>query len=213
MRTAFLIILAIGIVLGPGLSGCTFHIADGYDTSSSHESVVHNERKARKYVANAQIGTPVSSVIATLGTPDFTDLLPTSDGDLRVLRYRTHRAHADGETTRDETTPLVFKDERLVGTGELALRAATAGMPLAYNWRQRHIKKPAQPQSCAGFFNLASPSDKAKREGQVRELVQLAHRKHVHGIKLVDGQARGLRRANGREVGNLVAHACGAEAV
>ncbi|WP_279513250.1 DUF3192 domain-containing protein [Idiomarina aquatica] len=34
---------------------------------------------------------------------------------------RTHRTHADGMTTRDECTPIVFIDDKLTGTGELAL--------------------------------------------------------------------------------------------
>jgi hypothetical protein len=34
------------------------------------------------------------------------------------LFYRTQRKHSDGETTRDETTPLVFRDNRLIGWGD-----------------------------------------------------------------------------------------------
>jgi len=33
------------------------------------------------------------------------------------LFYRTRRTEADGETSRDETTPLVFKNNELVGWG------------------------------------------------------------------------------------------------
>jgi hypothetical protein len=39
----------------------------------------------------------------------------------QVLYYRTHRTHSDGETTKDETTPLVFKDSALIGWGMDAL--------------------------------------------------------------------------------------------
>ena len=35
----------------------------------------------------------------------------------RVLFYRTNHKHSDGETTRDETTPLVFRNDQLVGWG------------------------------------------------------------------------------------------------
>ena len=37
---------------------------------------------------------------------------------------RTHRTHSDGDTTRDETTPLVFEDGKLVGIGERAAAEA-----------------------------------------------------------------------------------------
>ena len=40
------------------------------------------------------------------------------DGEeVRVLFYRTNHKHSDGETTRDETTPLVFRNDQLVGWG------------------------------------------------------------------------------------------------
>lgn len=38
-----------------------------------------------------------------------------------ILRYRTHHRHSDGETTRDETTPLVFVDGTLAAWGEASL--------------------------------------------------------------------------------------------
>jgi len=34
------------------------------------------------------------------------------DDEYRVLYYRTQRLHADGDTTKDETTPLIFKNEK-----------------------------------------------------------------------------------------------------
>ncbi|HET8817399.1 MAG TPA: DUF3192 domain-containing protein, partial [Pseudidiomarina sp.] len=56
-----------------------------------------------------------------LGTPNFSELW-TVDGDkYRVLYYRTHRVDSDGETTKDECTPLVFVNGSLVGTGDLAV--------------------------------------------------------------------------------------------
>ena len=107
------------------LSGCVFHIGDdgdGYVTS--HRSVASQERKARQSIAALPLGIAPQAVMAELGPPDFSDLLRSGAGELRVLRYRTHRTHADGDTTRDETTPLVFLDDELIGTGESALRYA-----------------------------------------------------------------------------------------
>ena len=39
-----------------------------------------------------------------------------------VLFFRTHRTHSDGETTKDECTPLVFRDGVLIGFGDKAYR-------------------------------------------------------------------------------------------
>ena len=53
--------------------------------------------------------------------PDFTEVFAGADGEYRILRYRTHRTTSDGDTTRDETTALVFLSGRLVGVGGAAV--------------------------------------------------------------------------------------------
>jgi hypothetical protein len=40
-----------------------------------------------------------------------------------VLFYRTHRRDGDGVTTKDECTPLVFKNGLLIGWGDAAYQA------------------------------------------------------------------------------------------
>ena len=40
------------------------------------------------------------------------------DGEeVQVLFYRTNHKHSDSGTTRDETTPLVFRNDQLAGWG------------------------------------------------------------------------------------------------
>lgn len=63
----------------------------------------------------------VAYVRETMGTPDFANRTTVDGVRYDVLYYRTHRVEADGNTTKDECTPLVFKDGVLVGTGELAM--------------------------------------------------------------------------------------------
>ena len=106
------------------LGGCVLHIGGDSDHLTSHKSVVKQERDARRTIARMPLGTSPETVMAELGPPDFSDLLRSGAGELRVLRYRTHRTHADGDTTRDETTPLVFLDDELIGSGEAAVRYA-----------------------------------------------------------------------------------------
>ncbi|MBR9814871.1 DUF3192 domain-containing protein [bacterium] len=122
MQRLLLITAATSALL---LSGCVLHIGDdddGYMTS--HRSVASQERQARRAIAEFPLGTSPQAVMAELGPPDFSDLLRSGAGTIRVLRYRTHRTHADGDTTRDETTPLIFMDGELIGSGDAALHYA-----------------------------------------------------------------------------------------
>lgn len=122
MKGLLLISASAALLLG----GCVLHIGDDGDGDylTSHRSVASQERKARQSIAALPLGVSPQAVMAELGPPDFSELLRSGAGELRVLRYRTHRTHADGDTTRDETTPLVFLDGELIGTGESALRYA-----------------------------------------------------------------------------------------
>lgn len=61
-------------------------------------------------------------VMRRLGTPDITEAL-LQDNDLyQVLYYRTHRSVADGITTADECTALLFKNRQLQAIGEDAVQ-------------------------------------------------------------------------------------------
>lgn len=105
--------------LSLGLSGCIIVTETEHRQSSSE--VADKEQRNRQIIASLQESTSVATVEAELGVPEFSDLV-TRDGErYRVLYYRTQRVHADGNTTRDECTPLVFKDGQLIGTGELAV--------------------------------------------------------------------------------------------
>ena len=61
-----------------------------------------------------------------LGEPDLVESFLRDGEEFVVLRYRTHRQRGDGETTRDETTPVVFVDGNVVGWGDSAIEYATA---------------------------------------------------------------------------------------
>ena len=57
-------------------------------------------------------------MLTRLGAPDFSEAFQHNDDNYRVLYYRTQHRHSDGDTTIDETTPLVFKNDHLIGWGE-----------------------------------------------------------------------------------------------
>lgn len=121
--------LGVASLLVLSLQGCII-VADGdgvheWDDLSSHERA---ERDNRRMIAALDDGASYDSVREQMDTPNFSDLVTVNGVRYRVLYYRTHRVEADGETTRDECTPLVFKDDVLIGAGELALRQIpTAG--------------------------------------------------------------------------------------
>ncbi|RUO36658.1 hypothetical protein CWE11_00080 [Aliidiomarina sanyensis] len=105
------------------LTGCV--VAVGGDTRSSRGTESNWERqeqKNREAIAKLSPGASVNSVMRTMGTPDFDEFVVVDDRSYRVLYYRTHRVTADGMTTRDECTPLVFLNGELVGWGESKLR-------------------------------------------------------------------------------------------
>ncbi|WP_028763316.1 DUF3192 domain-containing protein [Shewanella colwelliana] len=64
------------------------------------------------------LGQPIAEVELLLGKADFSEAKTSSNQTLQVLFYRTHHNKSDGETTRDECTPLLFKDDKLVAWGQ-----------------------------------------------------------------------------------------------
>jgi hypothetical protein len=73
-----------------------------------------------------RMGADISSVDAKLGAPDFSEAFTRNGQEVRIYHYRTHRRHADGKTTKDETTPLVFVDDQLVGWADTAVQQVTS---------------------------------------------------------------------------------------
>lgn len=104
-----------------GLQGCVVAIGDHASTSSD-SSFVKKEKSNRNAIASFSPGMSMLAVQQQLGTPDFSDLWAIDETHYQVLYYRTQRMHADGMTTRDECTPIVFINGVLKGTGELALQ-------------------------------------------------------------------------------------------
>ena len=104
------------------LQGCII-VADGngdYEYgSSSHE---RQEEQNRKWIAGLDDQATTTHVREKMGTPNFADRVTVKGVRYDVFYYRTHRVEADGETTKDECTPIVFKDGVLMGSGEIALQ-------------------------------------------------------------------------------------------
>ena len=120
--------LGVVVLLAAMTSGCVVYVSDdgdGYHVR--RDDVARREERNRDVIGQLQLGTSVEQVRMQLGDPDFSEAWTSGGEEVRVLRYRTHRAHADGDTTIDETTPLVFRAGRLVGIGERSVGEPASG--------------------------------------------------------------------------------------
>ena len=114
--------IAAIVALTITLSGCV--IAIGGDSLDSDDWKRRQGRNA-EYIRHLDLGESMASIEADLGDPDFIESFRREGEVFKVLYYRTHRTHDDSTTTMDETTPLVFIDNHLVGWGESAIDKAT----------------------------------------------------------------------------------------
>lgn len=116
---------ALLAALSLSLSGCVIAVGDKefHDDSSKREK---EEALHRSQISQFALGTSIVEVQGVMGVPDFSEALRGKAGEYRVLRYRTHHKHSDGDTTPDETTPLIFLDGKLYGIGEAAYAKAIA---------------------------------------------------------------------------------------
>lgn len=115
------------MLLLPLLASCVIVTDPDWDEWEDGDRSSWRERQDdnRAYIAGLRIGTPVEHIRSDLGSPDYSEAYGAHDGrEVLILRYRTHHRHSDGETSRDETTPLVFVDGSLAGWGENALPVA-----------------------------------------------------------------------------------------
>ncbi len=108
-----------------GLSGCV--IIDGEHEWESHNSAAkrtvweQEQQRNREAISTLALQTERAAVLAQLGVPSFSEAFRHNGEEVHVLYYRTQRIRSDGATSKDETTPLVFRNERLMGWGEQAL--------------------------------------------------------------------------------------------
>ena len=110
----YLLNLSIAALLLTALTGCISingsHNWDGDNWET-------NQEKNRKAISELAVGTERSAVLLRLATPSFSEAFVKDGEEYTVLFYRTHHSNSDGETTKVETTPLIFKNDKLIGWG------------------------------------------------------------------------------------------------
>ncbi len=103
----------IAALMATSLSGCVI-VAGDRDFDESWEK---QQRNNREMISDLVMQTERSKVIMKMGQPNFSEAFMKGDDEYRVLYYRTQHRNSDGDTTKDETTPLVFKNDKLIGWG------------------------------------------------------------------------------------------------
>lgn len=136
--------LLITVAMVSLLAGCVIHVPNddwdddwsmNWDWSDDWQECQEDNRRALDYVA---VGDDIATVEREFCEPDFVEVLDSDDGRVEVLFFRTHRRAGDGETTRDETTPLVFVDDVLVGRGPIAYQEYT-GTEYPRRWSDHRV--------------------------------------------------------------------------
>lgn len=111
-RICFIALLAVAA------SGCVFIDGEHVKVDDWRD----DQRDNRKMISQLEMGSTRSEVVEEMGTPSDSEAFTVDGEEVRVLFYRTQHKHSDGETSRDETTPLIFKNDLLVGWGENTYR-------------------------------------------------------------------------------------------
>ncbi|MCC2606081.1 DUF3192 domain-containing protein [Planctobacterium marinum] len=65
-------------------------------------------------------GISHKEILTMLGGPDISEAKMSGADKIQVMYYRTQHKRADGITSQDECTPLLFKNDKLVALGEKA---------------------------------------------------------------------------------------------
>ena len=112
MKTAIRLSLAALLVLGT--TGCVY--IDGERVG--HDDWREEQRINSEMISQLEMGMGRNTVVGKLGTPADSEAFDSNGAEMRVLFYRTRHRHSDGVTTRDETTPLVFENDVLIGWGQ-----------------------------------------------------------------------------------------------
>lgn len=105
----------VAVAAALSLSGC---IVIGSEHTWDNSDWKDEQKRNREVISQLQIGAERSAVMERLGAPNFSEAYTREGDEYRVLFYRTQRRHSDGDTTRDETTPLVFRNDSLIGWGQ-----------------------------------------------------------------------------------------------
>jgi hypothetical protein len=115
-------ILATALMVGTGLmmTGCVLNVGD--HGSGKYGSSEASEQQNRENIGKLILGMDMQQVTLLMGTADINEAFIAKDSaqNIQVLFYRTQWNKGDGKTTKDECTPIVLRDNQLIGWGDAA---------------------------------------------------------------------------------------------
>ncbi|MFT6976521.1 MAG: hypothetical protein ACJAZA_000221 [Shewanella psychromarinicola] len=108
------------------LSGCVISVG-GHESGKSADYWQEQQDENRQLITKLSMGMSSDQVTTLMGIADFSEAYAKpaqdrADQSIKVLFYRTQWAEGDGKTTKDECTPIVFRDDVLVGWGDAAYK-------------------------------------------------------------------------------------------
>ena len=111
--------VALAAALAVSLSGCVVAVGGNheFDDDSSWKKT---QRFNQEQINRLTLDMSADDIRTLMGTPDFTESFNKDGETVQVLFYRTHHQKSDGKTTKEECTPLIFKQNRLTGWGDKA---------------------------------------------------------------------------------------------
>lgn len=96
-----------------------FFYKDDSEQMTWQDREAFNAKIIHKLDINRQLTQ--DEITSRLGVPDITAATRKEDAVYQLLYYRTHRKVADGITTADECTALLFKNRQLQAIGDKAI--------------------------------------------------------------------------------------------
>lgn len=102
----------------------TFLVLRFYPDDPAKMAWMDREAFNARYIARLHTDGSIKQeyLISRLGSPDITEAFRHQDQVYQLLYYRTHREAADGITTTDECTALLFVDRLLTASGDDAVQ-------------------------------------------------------------------------------------------
>ncbi|MDP5031453.1 MAG: DUF3192 domain-containing protein [Paraglaciecola sp.] len=121
--------LVFAAMLGTSLalSGCVISV-DGDSDHAYQSDWQDKEQKNRRGINALSPLLSFKEVTSRMGTPDFNEYYENKGNTYQVLYFRTQRLEGDGVTTKDECTPLIFKNGELAGWGDTAYKLIAASV-------------------------------------------------------------------------------------
>jgi hypothetical protein len=78
-------------------------------------------------ISKLELGLQKMKILELMGSPDITEAKRIDDKELQIMFYRTQHKQADGITTEDECTALLFQNNELVAWGDSAYQSFIDG--------------------------------------------------------------------------------------